>query len=218
MISTLPAGKKSYKEHNCDQGTDEWYELRRQYPLTASNAQAISAQGAGLDTLVFTKMSEKYSSEPFQEHVSSRHIDRGNELEEHAREIYELETGETVREVGFVTDKSISHYGGASPDGLVGEEGLMEIKCFEDVKYFKMIIDHNKGMKFDIEKKYYWQMQQQMLFTGRPWCDFVAYNPNFKQSLLIQRVEANKDDQEKIIGGLKKGEQLIKDIEKNYNK
>jgi hypothetical protein len=57
-----------------------------------------------------------------------------------------------------------------------------------------------------------------MLFTGRKWCDFVAYNPNYKESLLIQRVEIDEEKQSKLKEGLKQGEIIIKEIEKNYEK
>jgi hypothetical protein len=58
-------------------------------------------------------------------------------------------------------------------------------------------------------------MQMQMLFTGRKWCDFVAYNPNFEKALLVERVLPDKETQDKIIAGLKKGEEILKEIESN---
>ena len=138
--------------HNVEQGSGEWFALRLQYPLTASKAQAISAQGKGLETLCWEKMAEKYSEAP-KEHFSNEHTERGNELEEQARGIYELETGNNVKEVGFVSNEEVSKVGGASPDGLVGEDGLLEIKCFADTKHFKMT---KKGIS--IESQYMWQM------------------------------------------------------------
>lgn len=215
------------KIHNCEQQTPEWFELRSKYPLTASNAQAIGNNGKGLESLVWEKLSEKYSSAN-KESFGSVHTDRGNELEPQARELYMLETGNEVVEVGFITDDKISKVGGASPDGLVIEnsiemytgkpsvqEGLLEIKCFADTKHFKAIVDFKKTGKFEIESQYLWQMQQQMLFTGRKWVDFLAYNPNYSQSLLIQRVLPDEEMQQKIKDGLKKGEELINEIEKN---
>jgi hypothetical protein len=59
-------------------------------------------------------------------------------------------------------------------------------------------------------------MQQQMLFTGKKWVDFVPYNPNYSQSLLIQRVYVDEDLQNKIREGLKKGEVIINEIEANF--
>lgn len=206
--------KKSYKVHSVEQGSDEWFALRLQYPLTASNAQAIGNQGKGLETLVWEKLAEKYSTAD-KEKYTNKHLDRGVDLEPLARQMYELETDNEVIEVGFVTNDSISKVGGASPDGLVNEDGLIEIKAFDDTKHFKSIIEVKKTGSFKIESQYLWQIQQQLLFTGRKWCDFVAYNPNYKQSLLIQRVEIDPDMQEKIIVGLKVGEELLKEIEDN---
>lgn len=194
------------KIYYCKQQTEEWYELHRKYPLTASHAQAIGNAGKGLETLVRTVLSEKYSTAE-KERYSNKDLDRGNELEPQARSLYELQTGNTVLEVGFVANDEISSVGGASPDGLVGEDGLFEGKSFDDKKHFDYIVD---GL--EVESQYEWQMQMQMLFTGRQWCDLVAYCPNFKQSLLIIRVHADKEKQDKIREGLKKGEELINEI------
>lgn len=198
------------------QGSPEWFELRLKYPLTASEAQAIGNQGKGLETLCWEKMAQKYSSAD-KEQYSNKDLERGKELEPQAISLYELETSNTVETVGFVTNEEISKVGGASPDGLVNEDGLIEVKAFADTKHFKAVIDFKKTGKFEIESQYVWQMQMQMLFTGKKWCDFVAYNPNYKQSLLIQRVEADEEKQKDIIEGLKKGEIIINEIIKNEN-
>lgn len=208
--------KQKYKVHNVVQGSEEWFELRNKYPLTASKAQAVGNQGAGLKTLCWEKLAEKYSNAD-KEMYSNKDMERGNELEPLAREMYELETNNTVIEIGFVTDDSISKVGGASPDGLVNDEGLVEIKAFADTKHFKAIIEQKKTGTFTVESQYIWQMQQQMLFTGRQWCDFVAYNPNYPQSLLIQRIEADTVKQDAIKEGLQKGDELLKEIENNLN-
>lgn len=210
----LKKEKTKYKVHNVEQGSDEWFELRKTYPLTASKAQAIGSQGKGLDTLCWEKLAEKYST-AVEEKYTNKDLQRGVELEPLAREMYELETGNTVTEVGFITDESISKVGGASPDGLVNDDGLFETKAFANTKHFQAIIESNKSGTFKIESQYIWQMQQQMLFTGRKWCDFVAYNPNYEQSLLIQRVCADPVAQQKIITGLKIGEKVIREIETN---
>lgn len=202
--------------HNVEQDTEEWFALRLQYPLTASNAQAIGNQGKGLETLVWEKLAEKHSKVT-KERYTNKDLERGTELEPQAREMYELKTGNTVLQAGFVTNHAISKVGGASPDGIIGTDGLLEIKCFEDTKHFKLIIENKTTGTFKVESQYVWQMQQQMLFTGRAWCDFVAYNPNYPQSLLIQRVYAYKEMQDEIQEGLKIGEKLIKKIEANLN-
>lgn len=198
--------------HNVEQRSEAWIALRVKHPLTASEAQAIGNQGKGLETLCWNKVAEKYSS-GVKEIYTNVHLDRGVELEPQAREIYELETGSKVEIVGFVTDTKTSKVGGASPDGFVGEDGLIEIKCFDDTKHFKCIVE---GLV--IESSYLWQIQMQLLLCERDWCDFVAYNPNYEKSLLIQRILPDLEMQEKIKEGLKKGEQIIKEIESKLKK
>jgi exodeoxyribonuclease (lambda-induced) len=202
----------------CEQKTPEWFSLRNQYPLTASEAQAIGNQGKGLETLVWEKMAERYSSQE-KERYTNKDLERGVELEPLAREIYELQTENKVDEVGFVINETISKVCGASPDGIiVAKNGLVEIKSFEDKKHFKMIFEIKQTGNFEIESQYVWQMQMQMLICEMEWCDFIAYNPNFKESLLIKRVLPDKEMQEKIIEGLKKGEEIISNINNEYQK
>lgn len=204
--------------HNVEQKSEQWYKLREQYPLTASNAQAIGNGKAGLETLCYKILSEKYSNTS-KDKYSNEDLERGIELEPLARELYELRTGNKVAQIGFVTDDEISKVGGASPDGdVVNTDGLVEIKAFADQKHFELICEHNENGAFKIESKYEWQMQQQMLFTGKKWVDFVAFNPNYSQSLLIQRVQIDEEKQQAIKNGLKIGEELLQKIETNYNK
>jgi len=200
------------KFYTVTQGSPEWFELRTQYPLTASNAQAIATVGKGLETLCYDKMAERYSSQP-KEQYTNDDLERGIELESQARGVYELNTGTTVELIGFVTNDEINPVSGCSPDGLVGDDGLLEIKCPKDEKYFKMLING-----IEIESKYIWQMQMQMLFTERKWCDYMLYNPNFKTSYLIKRVEVDEEMVKKIKAGLKIGEQIISYMRYEYRK
>jgi len=202
------------KIHRIEQRSEAWFALRLKYPLTASKAQAIGNGKAGLTTLCWNKMAEKYSSSNEERYVSPD-IQRGIDLEPIAVFAYEMETSNTTEEVGFVTNDKISKVGGASPDRLVNNDGLLEIKCFNDVKHLKAIVSFRKTGTFEIESQYMWQMQMQLLFTGRDWNDYGIYNPNFNDSLLVQRVYPDKVMQDKIIEGLKLGEIIIKDIEKN---
>lgn len=186
-----------------EQGTPEWLRLRAKR-MTASNAVTIQANGAGLKTYIYTTMAEGFSSaEP--ENYTNADMERGNELEPQARSLYELETGIVVEEVGFVT---IGDYIGASPDGIAGD-GLIEIKAHNDYKHLKLICEGVKG----IEPKYIWQMQMQMYVTGRPWCDYVAINPNFEQTLIIHKIEADEKMFDKLEAGFETGIKFIKQIE-----
>lgn len=199
------------KKHNVQQQTPEWFKLRSEHPLTASNGTAIATGGAGLETLCWTATAERLSK-GVVEHYSNKDTDRGNELEPQARELYELETGNTVEVVGFITNDKVSKVGGCSPDGLVNDDGMLEIKCPADVKYLKMVADYKSTGTFEIENGYMAQMQMQMLFAERKWNDYMVYNPNFSPAYLIQRVKVDATIVEKIKAGLKKGEEILKEI------
>jgi putative phage-type endonuclease len=188
--------------HNIEQGSAEWFAVRK-LKLTASKADAIATAGKGLETLCLELVAEAYSkAEP--ERYTNEAMERGNQLEAEARGMYEaLNDFLQVQEVGFV---EYSKFVGCSPDGLVGDDGLVEIKCPQDKTYANYLIIG------DIDSKYAWQMQMQMLITGRKWCDYVVYNPNFKRSCIIVRVEADKEKQEKLLAGFKKGEEILKQM------
>lgn len=177
------------KIYNFKQNTPEWYQIRKM-KFTASNANTILAQGKGLKTLIKKMLTEHYSSGNYEEYLNkfqNDHMKRGKEFEDKARAIYELETGNEVIEVGFVER---NEHIGCSPDGLVGKDGLIEIKNFCDDRFFDLMITGR------IEKKYLDQMDMQMYVTEREWCDFFVFNPNFeKKPFFLTRI---KRDEEKM--------------------
>lgn len=199
--------------HNIEQRSDEWFAIRTENPFTASNAQAIATAGKGLETLAWEALTSRYRlGNP--ETYTNAHLERGIALESEARAFYEAFTYTTVEEIGFVTNSKYK-MAGASPDGLV-EDGLVEIKCFDDVKFFKLYAQSKHG-NFDVESQYQWQMQMQMLITERDWCDYVIYNENFEQPIIIQRIGKDLDAQEKLTAGLKEGVKLLTKLEKQIN-
>lgn len=110
----------------------------------------------------------------------------GNDWEPAAREAYGLLVGEFVEEIGFVPHPSIG-MSGASPDGLVGDDGLVEIKCPNSATHIATL----RGEP--IPDKYIKQMQWQMACTGRQWCDFASFDPRLPDAmqLHVQRVARN---------------------------
>jgi len=197
--------------HDVEQKSPEWFELRKLYPLTASNAQAIATGGKGLETLIWEKLAEKNSTAE-RENYTNEDIERGNALESHGKGVYSLENSKVVSECGFVTNP-LYELCGASPDGLVDDDGLIEIKCFNDRKHFMLIYEQKKTGTFEIESQYRWQMQMQLLITERKWVDYVVFNPNFKESLLVQRVEPDQEAFEKLKKGIEIGIKKINEIE-----
>lgn len=172
--------------------------------MTASHAQAIGNCGKGLQTYIEKMMSEHYSS-GVKSHFSNEQTDRGNEYEPIARSIYELEQGVEVQQVGFI---EFSPFIGASPDGLVGEDGGLEIKSIQDEDHFKHQL---RGIK-EVESKHIWQVQMNLLVTGRQWWDLMIYNPNYKKSSCIYRIYPDPDVFAKLEAGFALGEAMINDI------
>ncbi len=207
--------------HNVEQGSPEWFELRK-LKFTASKATAVingvtidkktdeEKIGAGLKTLVYEMLSDKYSGWTNEAWEGNDNTENGNEMEELARGIYELETGNTVEIVGFC---ELDKYTGCSPDGLVGTEGLWENKWKKNQNYFRRLMEKGKP-----DSDHDNQVQFQMYVTGRKWCDLTYYNPNFVKAMDKIRIERDEDVMAQIKIGLAKGIEMIKDIEAKYNK
>jgi len=187
---------------NCEQGSEEWFQCRLG-KLTASDAQAIANSGKGLESLVLKKVAERLTGK-IDESYRNPDIDRGHELEDMARVGYELETGNHVVEVGFCElDENV----GASPDGLVGTEGLVEIKCKNDIVYLQELLNIES-----VDTGHIWQMQYQMWVTDRKWCDYVVFNPYFPKSIIIRRVDRNDADIKRIQDGVNYGIKMINEM------
>lgn len=190
------------------QGSPEWFE-KRKGKMTASEAQAIGNNGKGLETYIKGLMAEFYSSGE-KEIYTNKDLERGKELEQYARDMYELENDCKVEQVGFI---ELNEFVGCSPDGLIGEDGGIEIKSVNDVNHFALILNGEKG----IESKYVWQVQMNLLITGRKWWDYVSYNPNFEQSLIVFRILPDQEKHKKLLAGIELGIKQIKEIKNKIN-
>ena len=108
-------------------------------------------------------------------HYVSKEMEWGIENEIFARSVYEVEVG-TVESVGFALHPKIKRFG-ASPDGLVGTEGLVEFKCPNTSTHIEYIL---RGV---VPAEYHWQMLAEMACAERQWCDFVSYDPRLPKKL-----------------------------------
>jgi len=195
------------KIHQIEQGSPDWFTIRLG-KLTASNAQAIGNVGKGLETYVYEMLAEKYSSGENEQYTNS-HIERGNELEALARSLYEMERGVEVQQVGFV---EYNEFVGCSPDGFVGEDGGLEIKCHADKKHFRMLVNGEK----EIDSAYIWQVQMNLIITGREWWDLVFYNPNYEKTMIVFRITPDTKKFAALESGFEVGEKLIKELESKF--
>ena len=166
-----------------EQGTDGWLASRIGRPSASQFSRLITTSGkpsgsAGkyIEQMVIERLSGE--STP---HFQSQHMARGNELEPEAREYYELMTGNTVVEVGFLLDDSEEF--GASPDGLImrGKEVVsgLEIKCPAENTMLGYIEKPMKGVK-----QYWQQIQGCMMITGAKTWEFLAYHPEMEPVLV----------------------------------
>lgn len=183
------------------QGSEEWFALRLAR-FTASDAQAIASNGAGLTTLVYEKAAEKLTGKT-KDSYSNDDMLRGKELEALARSAYEIESGQAVKTTGFI---ELNEFAGASPDGLLGEKGLLEIKNPNAANFVKFMYERK------IDTKYKWQTQMQLYVSGREWVDFVVHHPDFQKPLIITRIERDPEAIKKIEIGLSQGIAKLREI------
>lgn len=191
--------------HNFEQHSDEWYSIRCGR-FTASVADTIAVAGAGLETLCFKVVAERLTGRK-EETFKSAAMEQGNELEAVARTLFEMKTGYTVEEVGFV---EIDDLEGSSPDGLIhiGDELTgVEFKCPQDNTYAKLLFDRK------IKPEYYAQMQMQMRHTGARHWFYCVYNPHFAEEMVIIEVAIDPEYQAKLDKGLTKGKARVREIE-----
>ena len=185
-----------------EQRTDEWFKARLG-KVTASRiadviAKTKSGYGAARKNYMAQLLCERLTGMREETFVSAA-MQRGTDLEAKARATYMLLTGELVEEVGFVKNPIIS-MAGASPDGLINDDGLIEIKCPNTATHLEFI--RTKKPK----SEYILQMQWQMACTGRSWCDFVSYDDRLPEKFAFRSIRLERDDD------------LIKEIEDEVQK
>ena len=164
----------------CEQGTPEWLQARLGIPSASSYAKLVTTTGkssAQAEAYINQLVAERITGEPTIFHVTEP-MTRGIELEPEARFRYEMETGNLVIQVGFLMHDTLQ--AGASPDGLVGENGGLEIKCPSAHTHVEYLRDG------DLPIKYFQQVQGCLWISGRDWWDFMSYHP--KMEPLIVRV------------------------------
>jgi len=165
-----------------EQGTDEWFKARVGVPSASNFDKLITTQGkpsTQRDTYLYQLVGEALTGTK-EDTFTSKAMEIGIEREAEARALYEMLHDTTVQEVGFcyLDDKKRI---GCSPDGLVGDDGLVEIKCP------KMVTHVGYLLKDKMPTTYIQQVQGQLYVTGRDYCDFISYYPSMRP--FICRVE-----------------------------
>lgn len=178
------------------QGSEEWFAARCG-KVTASRVSDVIARtktgwGASRANYMAELIAERLTSAP-AERFQNKEMQWGSDTEPHARSAYEFFADVDVETAGFIEHPAIG-LSGASPDGFVGAEGLVEIKCPNTATHIDTLLGAS------VPSKYTCQMQWQMACTGRKWCDFVSFDPRMPQSmcLFIRRVARSDKDIEAL--------------------
>ena len=174
-----------------DQGTDEWRAIRCG-KITASRIADLTAKtktgpSASRGNYIAELVAERLTGIPV-EHYTNAAMQWGTDNESAARDAYSFYRDADVQEVGFVHHPELEMTG-ASPDGLVGDDGLVEIKCPNTATHIETLLSGNA-----VPGKYAKQMQWQMACTGRVWCDFVSFDPRMPEAMRLHVVRVYRDD------------------------
>jgi len=162
------------KHYTVEHGSDEWFSMRLGIPTASEFKKIITAK-----TRKFSKQSSEYADAKIGEIMTGEisgimeptyHMRRGSILEVQARESYEFVHGVKTENGGFWTDDTGSF--GASPDFLVGDDGIGEIKCLETKNHVKYMLNR------EIPSEFYAQIQGQLYITERKWCDWWLHHPD----------------------------------------
>ena len=172
------------------QGTPEWLQARAG-KVTASRINDVMAkiktgESAARKDYKAQIVAEILTGTPQENGFKSAEMQWGNDQEPFARAAYEIKTGSMVDQVGLVLHPSIER-GAASPDGLVGLDGLVEIKCPKTATHLQYLVDGK------VPTHYQPQMLWQMACTGRDWCDFVSFDPRLPDHLQLFIRRFNRD-------------------------
>lgn len=194
------------KVYNCPQGSGEWKALRLGLPTASEFDSLLTPEfkprgGQTPETYLYQKLCEKLLG--FSPDINAFAIEQGVILEKEARPYYEFTFNAPVQLVGFCTtdDGRV----GCSPDGLIGEDGGIEIKCPQPHTHLRYLLE---GV---LPKDYVAQVHGSMYVTGRPWWMFMSYSRQFQP--LVLRVERDERIQSLIHEAL---ESFLDKFEEKY--
>jgi putative phage-type endonuclease len=201
-----------------EQRSEEWFQARLG-KVTASKLSDVmattkSGESAYRRTYRHQLVTERLTGKQTEIYINQA-MQHGMDTEDEARDFYVFKYAD-VEEVGFIDHPTID-MAGASPDGLVGDDGLIEIKCRQPQNHTETLISHQ------IPSRYKLQMFWQMACTGRKWCDYVSYCPSFPESLKMVVIRLQWDDEqiklleESVMKFLTEVEDTVNFIKENNN-
>jgi len=187
-----------------EQGSDEWHAIRRGVITASAIAKLLTGTGkpANNDTSraqLYQLLAERITGEP-EASFYNDDMARGHLLEPFARDLYAANYA-PVQECGFITCQLSGVVIGYSPDGLVGDDGLIEIKSPRQKTHLKSLLTNQ------VPGEYVPQVQTGLAVSGRAWCDFISYAPGLP--LFVRRVERDEQLIAQIITAAKAAEEQL---------
>jgi putative phage-type endonuclease len=174
-----------------EQGTEEWRKARAGKVTASRISEVVAKTKSGYSTsranYAAQLIAERLTGQPQEKTFTNSAIQWGTEKEPEARSAYEFFSGHSVVLSPFVVHPVLAK-SGASPDGFVNEDGLLEVKCPLTSTHIETLLGE------EIDKKYLLQMQWQIACTGRKWCDFVSYDPRLPSDLQLHIRRVERDD------------------------
>jgi putative phage-type endonuclease len=203
---------------DCEQGSPEWFAARLGKVSASRVADVVARTKTGYST-----SRANYAAELVAERLTGQRIEGfkseamqwGSDKEADARALYEFMRDLLVVPVGLVSHPSID-MACASPDGLIGDHGLVEIKCPNTATHIETLLGGS------VPGRYVTQMQWQMACCGRQWCDFVSFDPRMpaEMQLFVQRVDRDRDTimalEGAVIAFLAEVSKTVSDLQARY--
>jgi len=176
---------------DCEQNSPEWFSARLGH-VTASRIADVTAKGkAGAPSASRANYAAQLVAElltgKLAETFTSAAMQHGTETEPEARAMYEFMNDTPITQVGFVLHPTIVR-AGASPDGLIGSNGIVQFKCPQSAAHLKLLLGGS------IDGGYFKQVQWEMACTERAFCDFASYDPKMPEDMQLHVRRIERDD------------------------
>lgn len=169
-----------------EQGTEEWHNLRLGW-ITASRFKDVLAGGKGLTRKAYMlQLAAEMLTDMKDDSYSNGYMEWGTETEPQARAMYELDNAVEVEQVSFIRHSTMKV--GCSPDGLVGDSGMIEIKCPKTTTHIETYLSGS------VPTFHTPQIQGQLWVSEREWCDFISFDPRVQSEVKYLCIRVVRDD------------------------
>lgn len=169
--------------YNFEQYSDEWWDKRNAKPSASNGKRVITSQGKpskSLGDYALDLAGEMYAGKSLDSFEGNAHTDRGHELEDSARSLFEMINDCEALEVGMILDDEELYI--ASPDGVINGDGILEIKCLKASNHIKAHVYYKKHGKMPTD--YVSQVQMQLFVSGFKYAKIMFYHPDLPELII----------------------------------